>query len=253
MPSFPTDTWFFAAAIPAVLLMGLAKGGFSGLGLLAMMLMSLVVSPVRAAAIMLPILVVQDLVSVWAYRKNFDRRLLLIMLPGTVIGVGLGWAVAAQVSEHVVRLMVGLISIGFVALFWRPRALTVAAAPGRPAPGLFWGTVSGFTSFVAHAGGPPFQVYVMPQRLTPELYAGTNTMFFAVTNALKLVPYSALGQFSADNVGASAVLLPLAIAATLAGVWLVRRIEARRFYGIIYAMTFIVGLKLVFDGLRGLL
>jgi hypothetical protein len=149
--------------------------------------------------------------------------------------------------------MVGLISIGFVALFWRRRTLTAAAAPGRPAPGVFWGTVSGFTSFVAHAGGPPFQVYVMPQRLTPELYAGTNTMFFAVTNTLKLLPYFALGQFSSDNVGASAVLFPLAIAATLAGVWLVRRIEARRFYGIIYTLTFLVGLKLVFDGLRGLL
>lgn len=233
--------------------MGLAKGGFSGLGLLAMMLMSLVVSPVRAAAIMLPILVVQDVVSVWAYRKSFDRRLLLIMVPGTVIGVGLGWAVAAQVSEHMVRLMVGLISIGFVALFWRPRALAANAAPGRPVPGLFWGTVSGFTSFVAHAGGPPYQVYVMPQRLTPVLYAGTSTMFFAVTNALKLPPYFALGQFSGDNVGASAVLFPLAIAATFVGVWLVRRIEARRFYGIIYALTFIIGLKLVFDGLRGLL
>jgi len=253
LPPFPTDTWFFAAAIPAVLLMGLAKGGFSGLGLLAMMLMSLVVSPVRAAAIMLPILVVQDVVTVWAYRKSFDRRLLLIMLPGTLAGVGLGWAVAARVSEDVVRLMVGLISIGFVALFWRPRAAPAAAAHGRPAAGVFWGTVSGFTSFVAHAGGPPFQVYVMPQRLTPELYAGTSTMFFAVTNALKLPAYLALGQFSADNIGASAVLFPLAIAATFAGVWLVRRIEARRFYGIIYALTFIVGLKLVVDGVRGLL
>ena len=101
---------------------------------------------------------------------------------------------------------------------------------------------------MAHAGGPPFQVYVLPQRLPPQLYAGTNTMFFAVTNLVKLGPYAALGQFSTGNLTIAGALFPLAILATITGVWLVRRVDANRFYTIVYALTFAVGLKLIWDG-----
>jgi uncharacterized membrane protein YfcA len=153
-----------------------------------------------------------------------------------------------------VRVGVGLISVGFVALYWRRR---YAAGPGggtaaSTAAGVFWGALAGYTSFVAHAGGPPFQVYVLPRRLSPESYAGTNTLFFAVTNAVKVIPYLALGQFSPENLGTSAVLVPAAIAATFVGVWLVRRIDASRFYTIIYGLSFGVGLKLMWDGVRDL-
>src|SRR4051794_18465913 len=157
------------AAIPAVILMGFAKGGFAGLGLLSMSLLSTVVSPVKAAAIMLPILIVQDAVSVWSYRKTFDKRLLVIMLPGSILGITFGWLVASYVSEGAVRLIVGLISVTFVGMFWRRRAIApqVGEVAGAKPAGVFWGAVAGYTSFVAHAGGPPFQVYVMPLRLKP--------------------------------------------------------------------------------------
>jgi uncharacterized protein len=249
LPPIIADPGFYAAAVPAVLLVGMSKGGFSGLSLLSLPLLALVTSPVKAAAIMLPILLVQDVVSVWAYRKSFDRRILAVMLPGSFLGVAIGWLIASWVTEAMVR-----VGVGFVALYWRRR---YAAGPGggtapSTAAGVFWGALAGYTSFVAHAGGPPFQVYVLPRRLSPESYAGTNTLFFAVTNAVKVIPYLALGQFSPENLGTSAVLVPAAIAATFVGVWLVRRIDASRFYTIIYGLSFGVGLKLMWDGVRDL-
>jgi uncharacterized membrane protein YfcA len=248
MPNIITDPLFYAAAIPAVFLMGLAKGGFSGLGLIAIPLLALVVSPVKAAALMLPILIVQDMVSTWAFRRDFDQRNLTILLPGCLIGIFLGWLMAAHVSDEMVKLGVGLISIGFVVIYWRKRDITGEPIPGHVAPGLFWGAAAGFTSFIAHAGGPPFQVYVMPQRLAPQTYVGTSTWFFTITNLVKVVPYFLLGQVSSENLGTSAALFPLALVATLSGVWLVRRIDAARFYTIISVLTFAVGIKLIWDG-----
>ena len=199
------DWTFYLAAIPAVILVGLSKGGFSGLSALAMPLLSLVVSPVRAAAIMLPILIVQDWVSVWAFRRDFDPRNLIILIPASLIGIGAGWLLAAHVSEALVRLAVGADLDRLCRSTWsgaraaasrRRRKATVA-------PGVFWGALAGFTSFVSHAGAPPFQVYVMPQGLPPRLFAGTAVMFFAATNFLKVSPYFALGQFSRDNLVAA--------------------------------------------------
>jgi|SRR5271170_1858234 len=247
------DWTFYAAAAPAVIFFGLAKGGFGPISALSMPLMSLVISPVRAAAIMLPILVVQDWVSIWAFRREWDKRNLLILIPASLIGVGAGWLLAARVSEGLVRLAVGLISLGFVAFMvarsWRgdPKATAAALAPG-----IVWGAIAGFTSFVSHNGAPPFQVYVMPQRLAPRIFAGTATMFFAAINALKVPPYFFLGQFSADNLLAAAKLFPLAVLSTLAGVWLVRRVDADKFYALVYVLTFLVGLRLTWDGLSEL-
>ena len=247
MTSIISDPLFYLAAIPAVILMGLAKGGFAGLGLIAIPLMALVLSPVKAAALMLPILIVQDMVSTWAYRRDFDKRNLLIMLPGCLIGVFLGWLMAAHVSDELVKLGVGIISVVFVIIYWRRRNVSGDPILGKVAPGIAWGAVAGFTSFVAHAGGPPFQVYVMPQRLAPQTYVGTSTWFFTITNLIKVVPYFLLGQFSTENLGTSSALFPVALVSTLAGVWLVRRIEPSRFYTIIYTLTFIVGAKLIYD------
>jgi uncharacterized protein len=248
------DWTFYAAAAPAVIFFGLSKGGFGPISALSMPLLSLVISPVKAAAIMLPILVVQDWVSVWAFRHDWNKRNLLILIPASVIGVAAGWLLAARVSEALVRLAVGLISIGFVifmvARSWRgePRP-----APAAVAPGIAWGAIAGFTSFVSHNGAPPFQVYVMPQRLAPRIFAGTATMFFAAINMLKVPPYFFLGQLSAENLGAAAKLFPLAVLSTLAGVWLVRRVDPDKFYVLIYVLTFLVGLRLTFDGLRELI
>ncbi|MGO9769866.1 MAG: sulfite exporter TauE/SafE family protein [Roseiarcus sp.] len=250
----PGDWTFYMAAVPAVVLLGLSKGGFSGLSTLAMPLLALAISPVRAAAIVLPILLVQDWVSVWAFRRDFNVRNLLILIPAALIGIAAGWLLAARVSEAAVRLAVGLISVGFVVfMLLRDRLAGAAAAPANVAPGIVWGALAGFTSFVSHAGAPPVMVYVMPQKLAPRVFAGTLTMFFAAVNLLKVPPYFLLGQFSADNLTVSASLFPLAIAATFAGVWLVRRVSADRFYAIVLVLTFLIGVKLSYDGLREIL
>ncbi len=249
-----TDPLFYLAAIPGVLLAGLAKGGFGGaLGMLAVPLMALVISPVQAAAIMLPILISMDVVGLIAWRGTFDRRAIAIVLPAALLGIGVGWATAAWVTEAHVRLIVGIVALMFTADYMLGGAKRLEPKPHNRAKGTFWGAVTGFTSFVSHAGGPPFQMYMLPLRLDPKLFAGTAIMVFAVVNAVKVVPYFFLGQFSTANLWTSATLLPLAPLATLAGVFLVKRVRADLFYRFVYAALFAIGLKLVWDGASGIL
>jgi uncharacterized protein len=247
------EVQFYLVAIPAVILFGLSKGGFSGLGTIGVPMLSLVASPVRAAAIILPILLVQDWLSVWAFRRDFSPRNLIILIPSSIIGVGVGWLFAARVSDDAVRLAIGVISIVFVLYMLIRDRLGRApiAKPGVPS-GILWGSLSGFTSFVSHAGSPPFQVYVMPQYLKPPVFAGTATMFFAAVNLLKVPPYFLLGQFNRDNLLVSAGLIPVAILSTFGGVWLTRRVSADRFYAVILALTFLIGVKLTYDAVRAL-
>jgi uncharacterized membrane protein YfcA len=249
-----TDLLFYVAAVPAVVLVGLSKGGFSGLSLLSLPLMALVVSPVQSAAIMLPILIVQDVVTVWVYRRSWDRRNLAILLPSATLGVLAGYLLAARVSEAAVTLAVGMISLAF-GLRRLLAILRGGASATRNADiphGLFWGTLVGFTSMIAHAGGPPFQIYVMPQKLARDVFVGTGALLFALVNWLKVVPYMALGQFNHENLATSAVLFPVAIASTWAGVLLVRSVSGERFYTIVYILLVLVGTKLTHDGIFAL-
>jgi uncharacterized membrane protein YfcA len=257
-----TDPLFYAVAIPAVILLGLAKGGFAGIGVVAVPMMALVISPVLAAAITLPILLAQDVVSVWSFRKTWDKGLLILMLPAAAVGIFLGWLLAARVSVAAVELSIGLISIAFsLQRLWAERAVKAAAAveagPARPLMGLglgaLCGAVAGFTSQVAHAGGPPFQIYVLPRRLPRDVFIGTSAIFFATVNWMKVPAYIALGQFTPQVLTTAAVLLPLALASTWAGVWLVRRVPAEGFYKVIYLLLIAVGAKLAWDGAHGLL
>lgn len=251
---FITDPWFYAVAVPAVILVGLSKGGFGGaMALLGVPLMALVISPVQAAAIMLPILIVMDAVSLWSWRGSYDSRTLRIMLPAGLVGIGLGWLTAAYVTVPMVRLIVGLVALAFTLRYlWLRYVGEPGARPHRPWSGRFWGLVTGFTSFVSHAGGPPYQMYALPLRQDPRIYTGTSVIFFSVVNVVKLVPYFALGQFDSANLATSAVLLPLAPVATLAGAWLVRKLRAELFYPFMYAMMAAAAVKLIWDGVTGL-
>jgi uncharacterized membrane protein YfcA len=244
-----TDPWFYAAAIPAVIILGLSKGGFTALGLLMVPVMALAISPVQAAGITLPILVFSDIVALVSYRRVYDATTLKIMIPGALVGIAIGWLTASYVTETHIRLIVGVISIVFAVQYFMRRGKEIAPQPQNVAKGTFWSIVTGFTSFVSHAGGPPFQVYAAPLRLEPRLFAGTSVILFALINAVKLVPYFFLGQFDTQNLATAAILLPISIPATLLGVWLVRRFDPRSFYNLIYATICLVGVYLVVESI----
>lgn len=254
----PTDFVFYAAAVTAVILVGLSKGGLGGaFGLMGVPVLSLVISPVQAAAIMLPIMIVMDIAGLWVWRHHYDATTLKIMLPGAVLGIGIGWLTAEFVTADIIRLIVGIIAILFVLRYAYDRYRSRAGNQDAPrqqnrAKGSFWATISGFTSFVTHAGGPPFQLYTLPLRLDPKTYTGTSTRYFAVVNAIKVLPYFALGQFDTANLTTSAVLLPLAPIATFSGAWVVKRLHPEVFYPLMYLMILATGLKLVADGANAL-
>ncbi|MFZ4689843.1 MAG: sulfite exporter TauE/SafE family protein [Polymorphobacter sp.] len=244
------DPLFYLVAIPAVIIFGLAKGGFSGVGVLGVPLMALVISPVQAASIVLPILIVQDVVSVWAFRRNWDGRTLAFMIPGAAVGILLGYLFAALISIAMVEMAVGVTSIGFAAwqLWIRRHALPPAPGPITWVASIF-GLASGFTSQISHAGGPPFQMYLLPKQLPRDVFIGTSAIYFAVINWLKVPAYAALGQLGPENLWTAAVLLPIAIASTWAGVILIRRVAVDRFYTLIYGLLLLVGARLVYAGL----
>lgn len=237
-------------------LFGLSKGGFSGLSVLGLPIFALALPPLQAAAIMLPVLIVQDMVSLWAYRGAFDRRALIVLLIGSALGTVLATAVVTTVPQAAITLLVGVIALWFSLLFWVRRLRGQAEAPATrksDVHGVFWGTICGITSFIAHAGAPPAQAHLMPLRLPPPVFAGTLSWLFAAINLIKLPPYLWLGQFTPDNLIASVVLMPVAAAATLVGVALVKRIRPAVFYPMIYGLLLVVGLKLSFDAVRALL
>lgn len=242
------DWHFWALAIPAVILLGLAKGGFAGMGALSLPMLALVTDPVRAAAIMLPLLIAQDVVSVWAFRRSVDWFVLAWMLPGAAAGIVLGYVYAASVSPDAVMAAVGAISIVFGAYrLWAERHSLPQARHSPGWVGTVAGVASGFTSQIAHAGGPPFQLWVLPRGLARDVLVGTTAIFFAAVNWIKVPAYLALGQFTRDNMLLAAALMPVAILSTLSGVWLVRRISPERFYTAIYWLMIVVGAKLVWD------
>lgn len=243
------DPAFYAVAIPAVFLIGLAKGGFSGMGALSLPAMAFVINPVQAAAILLPLLIVQDVVGVWAFRRTVDWPVLGWMLPGAAAGVALGYFFAASVTPEAVMAAVGVISALFGAyrLWLAKHAVPRETARMPEWVGSLFGVASGFTSQIAHAGQPPFQLWVLPRKLSPQLLVGTTAVFFAAVNWIKVPAYLALGQFTRENLLTAAVLLPVAILSTLAGVWLVRRISPERFYTAIYWLMIAVGIGLVWE------
>ncbi len=249
----PSDPVFWTFAALAVVCTGLAKGGFAGIGMAATPFLALVVPPLEAAAIMLPILIAQDAISLFAFRREWDRWNLVVLLIGAVIGIAIAWALASIVSDALVKLMIGVITFVFVLNQWLGLVRRAADAI-RPsvASGVFWGMLSGFTSMLAHAGAPPMNVHLLPQQLPKMVYVGTVTIYFAAVNAIKVVPFFLLGEFTPRALSISLLLIPLAAAANLAGIWIVKRIPEALFYRIAYILMFLVSLELIRSGITAL-
>lgn len=242
------DPGFYLAAVPATMLVGLSKGGFTGLSVLAQPLLALVISPIQAAAIMLPVLIVQDVVSLYAYWRRWDNAQLRLTLPGACLGVVMGYLLAAFVSDAAVQLAIGLFAVVEGGRRLLANRMGKASTPFGPWAAAFWGALSGFTSMISNAGGPPYMFYLLRQNLTRDIFAATAVAFFSIVNWVKVPFFLALGQINGANLATSAVLFPIAIVATLAGVWLVRIVPAERFFGVIYTLLAVVGFKLIYDG-----
>ena len=245
-----TDPFFYAVAIPATLLMGVSKSGFgTGFGSLAVPLMALAVTVPEAAAIMMPVLLFIDVLGLAAFRKNLDFKLLKFLVPFGLLGTLMGYLLFKVLDARVVAALVG----GFTLLFLAQRMLFPPKADAPPPPrwvGAFLTVASGFTSFVAHAGGPPMSVYVIPLRLSPVLFASTLSFFFFSINLSKWIPYGLLGLLDLRNMATSLALLPFVPLGVWTGVRLAKRIKPELFYRFLYAGMFLTGSKLLWDGLH---
>ncbi len=237
------------------MIMGISKGGFGGgLGVMAVPLLSLAVSPVQAAAILLPILIFMDMVGLWSFRGKWDVSTAKIIICGAILGIAIGTASYKFLDEHSIKMLISLVALGFSGNYWLKRR-NGKTAPKDPSVlrGGFWSVIAGFTSFAAHSGGAPLNVYLLPLKLDKTVFQATTVIFFSIINLVKLAPYAWLGQFSDENLMTSLVMLPLALVGILTGIWLHTRIPEKLFYNLCYSFLFLTGLKLFYDGAYGML
>ncbi len=245
---FITDPAFYFVAIPAVLINGIGKGGLgSAIGVVGVPLMALVIYPIQAAAILLPLLLVMDIVAVWGYWQSINRQCLSVILPPGLLGIVLGALLISFLPDNSLRIIVGFIAVLFTLLyylsgFWKPNT-----KPGKLA-GRLWSIIAGFTSFSVHAGGPPISVYLLPQKMEKQMMAGTQAVYFAALNMTKVFAYSVLGAFDATYMATAALMLPVGILGVWLGMKIVQKINEVFFYRFLYAGLLVTGIKLLADG-----
>ena len=249
------DALFYLVGGIAVIILGLSKGGFAGIGMISTPLLALVVGPIAAAGVIFPILVVQDFIAVAMYRRTFNRGILATMIPGAAVGVLLAFAFASILPAWSVEIVLGVVSLLFsLQQLKRQLGTPQARRPvhgGTRLLGMMSGIGSGFTSAIAHAGTPPFQFYVMPKGLDRDMYVGTSVLFFAATNVMKAPAFIALGQLPVAQLKTTLILLPLAVASSWAGVRLVQMIDVRKFNTVISIILLGVSVTLVCQGVAG--
>lgn len=242
---------FIVTAIAAVTILGISKSGFgAAFGSLAVPLLALVTSPSHAAALLLPSLLVMDLFGLVVFRRSFDRQLLRLLLPAALIGIGIGFATFRHVSPEGLKLILGTVSVLFVLQRWLGPESSVDSGDHDTLRGRFWGALSGFTSFIAHAGGPPISMYLIPKRLDRRLYVGTTALLFAAINFSKWLPYSLLGLFSPSTLGQGALFALAAPVGYWIGLRCLNRVDGVWFYRIINLALLLTGIKLMVDGLK---
>ncbi|WIV50235.1 sulfite exporter TauE/SafE family protein [Marivivens sp. LCG002] len=245
-------TTFWVLATVAAICVGVSKGGWPVVGMLSVPLLSLVISPVVAAGLLLPVYVVSDMFGLYAYRHEFNKRVVLIIAASATVGVAIGGLTAHIVPEAFVTLIVGIVGFLFALYMIVRDTLTGEEREGKLSSGIFWGVLTGFTSFVSHAGAPPYQIWVLPQRLSKIVFAGTSTITFAYINAIKLIPYYMLGQINLASIKIALVLMIPASIAVFVGVKMVKVISDKVFFRVVIGALFVVSVKLIWDGVSTL-
>lgn len=251
------DPWsFYPLAIIATLIIAISKGGFAGgNAIVGVPIMALVIDPVMAAGIILPLLVFMDVIAVRAYWRRWDIENVLILVPASLIGLAIGWASFRFFNADMIRLLLGVISLVFSLNYWfrQEQIENRPPAPRSRPKGTLWGSVSGFTTFISHAGAPPFAIYMLPQKLDRTTYQATSVFFFASVNLLKLGPYATLGLLDTSNLMISLYLAPCVPVGMALGIWLHKKVSDLFFSRFMYAGLTILGVKLSWDGLTALL
>lgn len=247
---FPSDPWFWALGIFAVFLTGISKGGMGGVGGVSTPLLSLVISPVSAAAIMLPVLCLLDIFGIRAYLWKWDKAVTRRIVAGGIFGCIGGYLTFSWLDDNWIRIMLGVIALGFLGFSYLPRR----SAPPRPSnrAGWLWSALSGYATFITHAGGPPVIVYLLGMRLDKVAFIATSLVFFAAMNYAKILPYYWLGLLDPPTIATGLALLPVGVAGTYFGIWLQKRIDARIFYRVVHVLLFLTGTKLLYDGVTAI-
>ena len=244
-----TDPWFYVASTIAVLIVGIAKGGLGGgIGIVAVPLMSMVISPLQAAAILLPLLMAMDALALRAYWRQWNWRYLQVLIPAALGGTVIGFVTAQYISVTGLRALVGIVAFAYALQYFWPRPPHQVNTPSQRSA-MFWGAPAGFTSFSIHAGGPPLQAYLLQQRMDRTTFQATGVLFFFVVNWSKVLPYAWLGQWSADTLLTSLVLLPIAPIGVSLGRRLHQQINDKVFFAAIHASLFLIGIKLLYDAI----
>ena len=242
------DIYFYFIASIGVILFGISKGGFAGpIAILSLPIMTLTMSPVMAAAILLPVLLIMDVIAMYLYWKTWDMKNIKIIIPPALIGIFIGAMTFNYSSDDSIRIIIGTIAILFILLtIIQKNNLLIKPTKVK---GAFWSLVAGYTSFLIHSGGTPVNFYLLPQKLNKTIYVGTMTLTFLIINVIKLFPYYYLDQFVISNIKASLILSPLAPISIYLGYYLHKKVSEKVFYFFIYLFLAVGGIKLIYDGI----
>jgi uncharacterized membrane protein YfcA len=248
LPDYPVSFWI--AAVSAVILVGIAKAGFGGgVGVMATPLLALVIPVTDAAALLLPILIIVDILSVRHYRRDVDRPSIVALLPPALVGIVLGFLFFDSFSdnERMLKVGIGIIALAFVGYQIGRKMIVKTVVNRRPSrlAAVALGTLSGFTSTLAHVGGPPVSIYLLPQNLPRNIFVGTTAVFFLIVNVTKLIPYGALGLLRVGNLTTTLLLIPVAFLGVRLGIWLNRSFSDVWFNRVIYFLLFVTGVQLI--------
>ncbi len=239
---------YWVTASLAVYFIGMSKGGLPMVAMLGVPILSIFIPPAKAAGLLLPMYILADLYAIWLFRGSYSARNLKILIPASAIGILLAFLFVSRIPTAATELLVALIGLGYLASAWRKRLKKDDRARPADVPrGLFWGALAGFTSYISHAGGPPFQAYTLPQKMPKMVFAGTATILFACINWMKLPPYILAGQVTLESLEQIAVLAPLALFGAWSGYRVIRWLPEKVFFALINIALLAVSLRLLWD------
>jgi uncharacterized membrane protein YfcA len=241
-------------AFAGVFLICFMKGAFGGgFAIVGIPLLSLVMDPLTAGGLLAPLFIAMDLFSLRYWKPStWSKPDLRLLLPGLVAGIGAGYLLYRFLDHRAIAIVMAAVTLGFVGI-WLKSGGQVRVQPRSSRKAVAAGITSGITTMVAHSGGPPLAMYLLPLGLSKQIYAGTTSMFFTVGNIMKAVPWLILAAPKGQTWG----LMAICLLAIPAGVWLGWRLheklDQRQMYRACYGLLVLASAKLLCDGISGYL